>query len=111
MAQTSSNGVKKWMRWFVIIFVIELFLFIGLIATTMTDDRPPAIAGLFYWPLKYIFSFPLILINYRFPFFLEGGGTMIEVAFLSTLNDLILAGMVLGICETFKRLLKSGQTR
>jgi hypothetical protein len=85
---------------------IEFLLFIGLIFTVMTDEKPPAISELFYWPLKYIFGFPLVLINHNYPYFLDGGGTTIEVIFLGMLNNLILACILQGIFNILKPLLK-----
>jgi hypothetical protein len=91
---------------FAILVGIELLLFIGLIATTMTDAKVPAIAGYFYWPLKYPFGFPLVLVNQDYPYFLDRGGTIIEVIFLGTLNNLILACILVGMLNACKRLLK-----
>jgi hypothetical protein len=86
---------------FGLLVAIELVLFIGWIATIMTDEKPPAIAGLFYWPLRYIFSFPLVFINHDYPFFVD---TMIEFILLVTLNNLILAWAVAAIRNIYKRI-------
>jgi hypothetical protein len=96
--------LKAIVKCFGILVAIELLLFIGFIATVMTDEKPPAISELFYWPLKYIFSFPLVLINHDFPFFLEGGDSIMAVIFLGTLNNLILAFILVSIRNIYKKL-------
>ena len=93
-------------RFYAILFGIEFLFFIGLIATAMTDEKAPAIASYFYWPLKYPFGFPLVLINRDYPYFLDGGGTTIEVIFLGTLNNLLLAFILTGMFNACKRALK-----
>ena len=86
---------------FGLLAAIELLLLIGWMATVMTDEKPPAIAGLFYWPLRYIFSFPIVFINHDYPFFVD---TMTEFIFLVTLNNLILAWAMVAIRNIYKRI-------
>jgi hypothetical protein len=91
------------LRCIAILFGIEILLFIGLITAVMTDAKVPAIAGYFYWPLKYLFGFPLVFVNQEYPYFLDGGSTTLEVIFLSTINNLILACILVGMFNACKR--------
>jgi hypothetical protein len=98
--------LKSVIKYFVILVLAELVLFIGLAATTMTDDKVPAIANYFYWPLKYLLGFPLVLLNRDYPYFLDRGGNMMAVISLGLLNNLLLAGLLVGMYNICKRLLK-----
>ena len=97
--------LRSIIKCFAILFVVELLLFIGLIATVMTDGKVPAIASYFYWPLKYPLSFPLSLLDRNYPYFLDGGGKMMAVICLSTLNNLMLASILVGIYNASRRIL------
>jgi hypothetical protein len=97
--------VRAIYKCFFILLGVEFLLFVGLIATAMTDSKPPAIAGWFYWPLRYIFSFPLVLINDNYPYFLDRGGTTMQFVFLGLLNNVILACMLIGIFAIWKKLI------
>jgi hypothetical protein len=90
---------------FAILSGVELLLFLGLIATSMSDDKPAAIADYFYWVLKYPLGFPLVLLNGEYPYFLDHGGKAIEAILLGALNDIILASILGVTFRACKRLL------
>lgn len=84
-----------------ILFAVDLILFLGMVLTAMTDEKPPAISGAFYWTLKYIFGFPLVILNKEYPFFLDNNHMPIIAIFLIILNDIILAYAIWGIRKAF----------
>jgi hypothetical protein len=82
--------------------VIEAILFIGVILTSMTDEKPPAISRYFYIILKYVFGFPLVMINSAFPFFLDSHEFRLSAIFMTILNNLILAFGIYQILQIFR---------
>lgn len=94
-------------KFFGILFGIEVLLFIVFIAIAMTYDKVPAITDFVYWTLKYPLSFPIRLLNQDYPYFIDGRGNLIEAILLSALNNLILAGTGAGMLQVYKRLLKT----
>ena len=96
------NVAKYILKVIGILIGIEIILFLGMIVTSMTDEKPPFISRAFYWALKYVFGFPLVLINENYPFFLDSKEIPSIAIVLIIINNLILAFIVFGI---FKRLL------
>jgi len=80
-----------------ILFAFEGVLFIAVVLTSMTDDNPPEIGRYFYWTLKYVFGFPLVLFNSDFPFFLSNNKFPITAIFMIPLNNLIVALCIYGL--------------
>jgi|SRR5450432_207446 hypothetical protein len=87
-----------------ILLVIEIILFISMVATSMTDEKPPAIGHYFYWTLKYIFGFPLVYLNKDYPYFLDSRKMPFGAIFLIIINNLILALILIGFTRIYKRL-------
>ena len=50
--------IKSLVKIVLLLSVIEIFLFLLLIFTSMTDEKPVLIARFFYVILKYVFGFP-----------------------------------------------------
>jgi len=86
-----------------ILIAIEIVLFFAMIITSMTDEKPPIIAGVFYWILKYILGFPLVLINKDYPFFLDHKNMPGVAIPLIIANNIILAFIILRIKKLFKQ--------
>jgi hypothetical protein len=86
-----------------ILIGIEVLLFLGMMITSMTDQKPPGISKNFYLILKYVFGFPLVLINKDYPFFLENKNMPTLAIVLIIVNNLLFAFLIYWI---FKRLLK-----
>lgn len=84
-----------------VLAITELILFVAMIVTSMTDEKPPAIARIFYWTLKYILGFPLFLINGEYPFFLDSKHMPIYSLILIIINNIILAFIIIGIRKMF----------
>lgn len=90
-----------------ILIALDLLFFFGTIATAMTDDKPPAIGRVVYWALKYILGFPMVLLNNRFPFFLESGQLPVVGIILIILNNIILAFVIYGLGKMLSSIFKS----
>jgi len=73
------------------LFVVDLLVFVGMIATSMTDEPPPSISKFFYWTLKHILSFPMVIIHSEYPFFLDRKQMPMIAFFLIALNNFILS--------------------
>jgi hypothetical protein len=86
-------------RIIIALLFIEATLFVAMVLTSMTDNRPPIIGQYFYWALKYVFGFPLVLIDPDFPFFLNGQAFPVTAIFMVILNNLILAIGLYGISQ------------
>ena len=100
--------IKRIIIYVSILLGIELALFAALVFTSMTDARPPAIAAHLGWTLKYLFGFPLVLLNDNYPYFLDRADTpLIFVFTLVVFNDLLLALGIFGV----ERLFRSGLSR
>lgn len=95
---------RTFIKWISLLFVIEFILFVAMIATSMTDEKPPAIGHIFYWVLKYIFGFPLVYLNKDYPYFLDSQHMPVGAIFLIILNNLILVLGLIGITTIYKRL-------
>ena len=94
---------KKVAKIFGILLAVEALLFVAMIMTAMTDDKPPAMGEYFYWTLKWILGFPLVLINSQFPFFLDSHEFRISAIFMTILNNLILAFGIYQVMKIFPR--------
>jgi len=85
-----------------ILMAIEIALFFAMVITSMTDEKPPFIAGVFYWILKYILGFPLVLIDNNYPFFLAHKNMPVVAVPLIILNNIILALVILKVKRLFR---------
>lgn len=54
-----------------IIFAIDIIVFVLMIFLSMSDSKTPEIANVLFFILKNILSFPLSLLNNNLPFYLE----------------------------------------
>ncbi|OQP44255.1 hypothetical protein A4H97_33420 [Niastella yeongjuensis] len=96
--------LKRILKYISLLLGFEFALFIALIITSMTDERPPEIAAYIGWTLKYIFGFPLVLVNNNYPYFLDRGDTpIVFIFFLTILNDFILTLGIIGIKTLFRK--------
>jgi|SRR5215213_4399109 len=94
--------VKNVSKIFGILLACDIALFIGMVLTAMTDEKPPAIGQAFYWTLKYIFGFPLVFLNNEYPFFLDSGHIPKTAIVLVILNNMVLAFAIQGIRNFLK---------
>ncbi|PWT75187.1 MAG: hypothetical protein C5B59_09520 [Bacteroidetes bacterium] len=102
--------VKRIAIYIGILLGIEVVLLTGLILTSMTDERPPAIAGYIGWVLRYPFGFPLVLVNQNYPYFLNGGATPIWFVIPFVIfNDFLLALGIIGFISLFRKILAREQ--
>jgi hypothetical protein len=85
-----------------VLIVAEAISFFIMIVTSMTDEEPPVIAKYSYWLLKYVFGFPLILVNKNYPFFIDAEKIPTSVILLVIINNTILALMIYSITWFFK---------
>ena len=76
---------------FIALFIVDVLFFVSMIATSMTDEPPTSISHFFYWTLKYILGFPLVIIKGDYPFFLDSKHIPVIAFFLIALNNLILS--------------------
>jgi hypothetical protein len=86
-------------RIIIALLLIEAVLFVAMILTSMTDSKPLIIDQYFYWALKYVFGFPLVLIDPDYPFFLNSQTFPVTAIFMVILNNLILAIGIYGISQ------------
>jgi hypothetical protein len=94
--------MKKLVYIFCILVAIDLLLFGGMVITAMTDEASPPIGQKFYWALKYVMGFPLVLVNSNFSFFLDN----LQIPYISIvliiLNNDILAYCILYVRKILK---------
>ena len=76
---------------FLVLIVVDVLFFVGMIVTSMTDEPPPSISNFFYWTLKYILGFPLVIIKKEYPFFLDSKHMPVIAFLLIVLNNFILS--------------------
>jgi len=86
-------------RIIIALLFIEAILFVAMVLASMNDSRPPIIVQYFYWTLKYVFGFPLVLIDPDYPFFLNTHAFPVTAVFMVILNNLILALGIYGISQ------------
>ena len=84
-----------------ILILLELVLFLAMIITGMTDEKPPAIGEVFYWALKYIFGFPLVLLNEDYPFFLDRKNMPGIAIILIITNNIIISLIIMALKKRF----------
>ena len=70
---------------------LDILFFWGLIFTSMTDERPSVLADGIYWVLKFILGFPLVLINEKYPFFIDSPKFGLFALSLVIFNNIILS--------------------
>ena len=75
----------------------------------MTDEKPPEMVHYIYGTLKYVFGFPLVLLNRDFPFFLDSRESIIVVILFTILNTLILSYLIIGLLNIFGRMLQKNR--
>ena len=85
-----------------VLLILDFIIFLGMITTAMTDEKPSAVGKVFYWILKYILGFPLVIINNRYPFYLEATHIPAISVALIILNNFILAFIIWSIKKTFR---------
>lgn len=86
-----------------ILIGIEVILFFGMIVTSMTDEKPPVVSRFFYLTLKYVFGFPLVLINRNYPFFLDSKNMPAIAIVLIIINNLLLALLIFWLVKKLFR--------
>jgi hypothetical protein len=77
-------------------------MFIGMVTTAMTDEKPPIISRVFYWTLKYLLGFPMVLFNNQYPFFLDSSRMPTMAIFLVIFNNIILAFLIWSIRKVLR---------
>lgn len=85
-----------------VLLLSEFVVFIAMVVVNMTDRNPPVTGRIFYWLLKYVFSFPIFLINNEFPFFLDSKIIPFYSLLLILLNNIILVIFIIIIKRIFK---------
>lgn len=85
-----------------ILVVVELLLFFAMIYFSMTDEKVKPIAGQIEYLLKYVFGFPMVIINQKLPFFLESKNFTIWAIICPLLNNIILSTIVLSVSRFIK---------
>lgn len=94
--------IKSVLKIFGVLIVVEIILFFGMLTTSMTDEQPPYISRFFYWTLKNIFGFPLVLINDEYPFFLDNKNFSLLAIFLIIINNLIWVILIGSIIQWYR---------
>lgn len=95
--------IKYVLKTVAILIGVEAILFCAMIITSMTDEKPPFISRVFYWLLKYVFGFPLVLINRDYPFFLDSKHIPGVAIFLIIINNLLLAFAIFWVVKKIFR--------
>lgn len=57
---------------FLLLIVIDIFLYAALLCFAIIDEKPGLAQTFFYGLLKYVFGFPLVLAGRGLPFFPDG---------------------------------------
>ena len=76
----------------------------------MTDEKPVLIARFFYVILKYVFGFPVSLINNEYPFFFDSIKMPTYGFLLIILNNLLIPVIILAVSR-ISRKVKSWEFR
>ena len=95
--------IKSLAKTVLLLSVIEIFLFLLLIFTSMTDEKPVLIARFFYFLLKYVFGFPISLLNNEYPFFLDSNKMPTYGFLLIILNNLLIAVIILAVSRISRK--------
>ena len=69
----------------------------------MADEKPVLIARFFYIILKYVFGFPVSLINNEYPFFLDCIKMPTYGFLLIILNNLLIAVIILAVSRISRK--------
>ena len=83
------NAMKLCIKIFVCIVIINFILFILLIFFSMSDEGGNLVATLCYKILRYICSFPLIIFNRDWPYYLDDKSLPNDFAIL-VISNIIL---------------------
>ena len=95
--------IKSLVKIVLLLSVIEIFLFLLLIFTSMTDEKPVLIARFFYVILKYVFGFPVSLINNEYPFFFDSIKMPTYGFLLIILNNLLIPVIILAVSRISRK--------
>ena len=109
----TSMERKSMVKKFIVIMggliILELVCFVGMFMCVMSDEPPPKTAVMigrfFYGTLKYIFGFPLVLINSNYPFYLDSSSPW--MIFLALINNSILSLLIITLLGGLKKLGKT----
>jgi hypothetical protein len=94
--------IRTILKDFGILFLVELVMFFAMVIVNMTDEKPPAVSRLLYWALKYVFSFPINLVNCEYPFFLDRKDMPGYSVLLIIINNSILTILIVWIRKLVK---------
>lgn len=86
---SKMNAMKLYIKIFVYIVIINFILFILLIFFSMSDEGGNLVATLCYKILRYICSFPLIMFNRDWPYYLDDKSLPNDFAFLVIFNIML----------------------
>ncbi|MDR2206271.1 MAG: hypothetical protein LBE36_08985 [Flavobacteriaceae bacterium] len=95
---------KNFVKTFFIIVGIEVILFITMIFFTMTDESVGVAGKSLEIIVKYILSFPLVLLNREYPFFINSSNPPNYMILLIVLNLLVQTVIVIFLGNTLKML-------
>ena len=79
---------------FLILIAVQVVLFVLIIFLAMTDARPVPFLRHFYWLFQNVLGFPLVLVNERFPYFLDAPKAPLFLFPLILLNTFLQAGLI-----------------
>lgn len=94
--------ILEYIKTGLILFGIELVLFVLMIFFSMTDESLGFFGRLFGWIFKYVIGFPLVLFNKDFPFFLESTNPPNYMILMVILNLLIQITLIVFIRKLLK---------
>ena len=69
--QNFKNIIYTCMKISIVIFIIDILVFILIVFLSMSDSKSPEIASILLFLLQHILSLPLSLLNDNLPFYLE----------------------------------------
>ena len=100
--------MKKVLKLFAGLFLLDLIAFAVLIFYSMSDEAPSKVIKPVFYFIKYCLGFPLVLINNKSPFFLnEDNINRIALISLVVLNNFLLSFFIIYIYSIICRLIKN----
>lgn len=94
--------ILEYIKTGLILFGIELVLFILMIFFSMTDESIGFFGRLFGWIFKYVIGFPLVLFNGDYPFFLDNPNPPNYMILMIILNLLIQITIIFFVRKLLK---------
>lgn len=98
--------MKSIIKLVLLVSILEIVFFLLMVFTSMTDEKPAAIGRVFYILLKYVFGYPIALINNEYPFFLDSSKMPTFGFLLIILNNIIIVIIIKAVFHVIRKMKK-----